>query len=372
MTHSTALTSSVVAKLPDAETCWNAVVDRDRRFDGRFVFAVSSTGVYCRPSCGSRRALRKNVSFFGDAAAAERAGFRACKRCRGSEADASAPVAEVAAWSGWIRQRVSSGEAVTLAALGRHAGRSGGHVQRTFRAVMGMSPKKYADGLRVELFKGSLRRSASVTDAIYDAGFGSSSRVYDGGDARLGMTPRAYRRGGEGTEVTFTVLDLPELRDIGRLLVGATDRGLCSVMLGDSPQELEARLRRELPKAALQSVGAPFSKPLAGWIDALRDHLRGVGSRRELPLDLRATALRLEVWNYLRSIPRGEVRSYSEVAAAIGRPKAVRAVASACAANAIALLIPCHRVLRADGALGGYRWGVARKKRLLAAERLPG
>jgi AraC family transcriptional regulator of adaptative response/methylated-DNA-[protein]-cysteine methyltransferase len=353
------------------------LVDRDPDFDGRFVYAVSTTGVYCRPSCPSRRALRKNVSFFAGPEAAEAAGFRACKRCRPDQrALDGRPGAvprdvlssRVAEWCAWIRDRVARGETVTLEGLGRRAGRSAGYVQRTFRAVIGMSPRRYAEGLRLELFKGALRTAGSVTEAIYEAGFGSSSRAYQGGDARLGMTPRAYRRGGDGTQVSFTVLDLPELEGIGLLLVAATDRGLCSVSLGSSPTELEARLRRELPRAAIHAVHPPYSRPLGGWIAALRDHLRGQTCRRALPLDLRATALRLEVWRYLRSIPTGEVRTYSEVAAAVGRSRAVRAVASACAANPVALLIPCHRVLRADGGLGGYRWGLSRKRKLLAAE----
>lgn len=369
---------SAAGELLDAEACWGAVLARDAELDGRFVYAVSTTGVYCRPSCRSRRALRKNVSFFTGAQAAESAGFRACKRCRPDElaltgqrpsAPGDGRSSRVAEWCAWIRERVTRGEPVTLEALGRHAGRSAGYVQRTFSAVVGMSPRRYAEGLRVEHFKGALRSAGSVTEAIYEAGFGSSSRAYQGGDARLGMTPRSYRRGGEGTQVSFTILDLPELEGIGLLLVGATDRGLCSVALGSSRDELEARLRRELPRAALHEVRPPYSSPLGGWIAALRDHLRGSPARRALPLDLQATALRLEVWSYLRSIPPGEVRTYSEVAAAVGRGRAVRAVASACAANPLALVIPCHRVLRADGALGGYRWGLARKRRLLAAER---
>lgn len=368
-----AVASSAVPKLPEAEACWRAVVERDRSFDGRLVFAVSTTGVYCRPSCASRRALRKNVRFFGGPGPAEAAGFRPCKRCRPErspdEAAGEALPGQVADWCGWIRDRVARGERATLQGLARRAGRSAGRVQRTFRAAVGVSPKRYAEGLRIERLKGSLRTAGSVTEAIYEAGFGSSSRVYDRGDARLGMTPRAYRRGGEGAEVSFAVLDLPELRDIGLLLVAATDRGLCSVALGSSEGELASRLRRELPRATLHRVEPPWSRPLADWIAALRDHLRGRAARAALPLDVRATALRLEVWSYLRSIPAGEVRTYAEVAAAVDRPRAVRAVASACGANPIALLIPCHRVLRADGALGGYRWGLARKRRLLAAER---
>lgn len=370
--------SSGATALPGPAACWGAVVERDPGFDGRFVFAVSTTGVYCRPSCRSRRALRKHVSFFGGPEAAEAAGYRACKRCRpdrfaaGGPGDApggDAHASRIAAWCSWIRERVERGESVTLEALGRRAGRSAGYVQRTFRAVMGVSPRRYAEGLRLESFKGALRRAGSVTAAIYEAGFGSSSRVYDGGDARMGMTPRAYRRGGEGARVSFTVLDLPELEGIGLLLVGATDRGLCSVALGASRAELEARLRRELPRATIDEVRPPYSRPLAEWIAGLRERLRGRAPRRALPLDVRATALRLAVWGYLRSIPSGEVRTYSEVAAAIGHRRAVRAVASACAANPVALVIPCHRVLRADGGLGGYRWGLERKRKLLEAER---
>lgn len=368
-----AVASSAVPKLPEADACWRAVAGRDRDFDGRFVFAVATTGVYCLPSCASRRALRKNVRFFDGPGSAEAAGFRPCKRCRPerpSDGATGEPLAgQVADWCAWIRDRVARGERATLQGLARRAGRSAGRVQRTFRAAVGVSPLRYAEGLRLERLKGSLRTAGSVTEAIYEAGFGSSSRVYARGDARLGMTPRAYRRGGEGAEISFAVLDLPELKEIGLLLVGATDRGLCSVALGSSEDELESRLRREFPRAALRRVEPPWSRPLADWIDALRDHLRGRAPRAALPLDLRATALRLAVWSYLRSIPAGEVRTYAEVAAAVGRPRAVRAVASACGANPIALLIPCHRVLRTGGALGGYRWGLARKRRLLAAER---
>jgi AraC family transcriptional regulator of adaptative response/methylated-DNA-[protein]-cysteine methyltransferase len=271
----------------------------------------------------------------------------------------------------WIRARVSEGGKVSLEALGRRAHLSPAHLQRRFRAAIGVSPREYAEAVRLEVFKNRLRQAPSVTDAIYDAGYGSSSRAYEGSDGRLGMTPKEYRSGGDRLEVSWTVLDLPELADVGRLLVAATDRGLCSVALGSSASELERRLRGEFPKARLQVVKAPYSNQLRGWIEALRAHLRDgrAASERKLPLDLRATAFRFDVWRYLRTIPKGETRTYSEVAAAVGRPTAVRAVASACAANPVALLVPCHRVLRADGELGGYRWGIERKRRLLARER---
>lgn len=372
-----AVREALVSGALPPEICWRAVLDRDRRFDGRFVFAVSTTGIYCRASCSSRRALRENVRFFADGEAAEKAGFRACKRCRPGRRSLGVPPSSaeddplsrrVATWCAWIRGRVERGEGVALADLSDYAGQSAGHVQRTFLAATGVSPRRYAEGLRLELFKTRLRAASSVTEAVYEAGYSSSGRAYEQTQSRLGMAPRAYRRGGEGTGISFAVIDLPALEGIGLLLVGATDRGVCSVSLGSSPAELEARLRREFPKAAIREVQPPYSKPLADWITALRDHLDGRAHRRRLPLDLRATALRLEVWDYLQSIPRGEVRTYSEVAAAVGRPRAVRAVASACAANPIALLVPCHRVLRADGGLGGYRWGLERKRRLLAGE----
>jgi AraC family transcriptional regulator, regulatory protein of adaptative response / methylated-DNA-[protein]-cysteine methyltransferase len=255
-----------------------------------------------------------------------------------------------------------------LAALGRRAGMSPAHLQRTFRSIVGVSPRQYLEACRLEILKERLRSAPTVTDAIYESGYGSSSRVYEDTGARLGMTPRQYRSGGASIAVSWTVLELPELAGIGLLLVGATDRGLCAVSLGRSRGELRERLRAEFPAAELREVPAPYSPALRAWVAALRGHLRGQPARAELPLDLRATAFRFEVWRYLRSIPKGEVRTYSEVAAAIGRPRAVRAVASACAANPVALVIPCHRVLRADGDLGGYRWGVDRKRRLLASE----
>jgi AraC family transcriptional regulator of adaptative response/methylated-DNA-[protein]-cysteine methyltransferase len=280
-------------------------------------------------------------------------------------------------WCAWIRARVEQGEPTTLAALSRHFRLSPTHLQRTFAAAVGMSPKAYAESVRLESFKGRLREAPSVTDAIYDVGFGSSSRAYDA-SVRLGMTPRDYRRGGEGVAMSFAVFELPELAPhltgVGTILVAATDRGVCSVSLGASREALVSRLAREFPQAERNEVAPPYSGDLELWIRALRDHLSGPGPGRrsadlDLPLDIRSTALRMDVWNYLRTIPRGEVRTYSEVAAAVGRPRAVRAVASACAANPVALFIPCHRVLRADGGLGGYRWGIERKRVLLAREK---
>lgn len=381
----------------DPRTCWTAVSSRDRAFDGRFVFAVATTGVYCRPSCPARRPLQRNTRFFATPAVAEQAGFRACRRCHPREATGagtSASARKIAELCDYLRAEAAEGDLgmasgaagggdagragrashasqspLSLGALGRRVGMSPSHLQRTFRSIVGVSPRQYLEACRLEILKERLRSAPTVTDAIYEAGYGSSSRVYEDAGGRLGMTPRQYRAGGARMTVSWTVLELPELDEIGRLLVGATDRGLCSVALGRTRGELLQRLRKEFPAAELSEVTAPYSAALTDWIEILRAHLRGQPSRRELPLDLRATAFRFEVWRYLRSIPKGEVRTYSEVAAALGRPRAVRAVASACAANPVALLIPCHRVLRADGELGGYRWGVERKRRLLAGER---
>jgi AraC family transcriptional regulator, regulatory protein of adaptative response / methylated-DNA-[protein]-cysteine methyltransferase len=377
-----AVTAAGVLPMLDSQTCWTAVQNRDRAFDGRFVFAVSTTGVYCRPSCAARRPLERNTRFFAAPAAAEAAGFRACRRCHPREAAAGAPSSpnarKIAELCDYLRAQAAEGDAgrpagasgtpLGLAALGRRAGMSPAHLQRTFRAIVGVSPRQYLEACRLEILKERLRSAPTVTDAIYEAGYGSSSRVYEDADSRLGMTPRQYRSGGAAVTVSWTVLELPELAKVGLLLVGATDRGLCSVALGRSRGELQERLRKEFPAAELRVVQPPYTPALKNWIGMLRAHLRGQPTRGELPLDLRATAFRFEVWRYLRSIPKGQVRTYSEVAAAVGRPRAARAVASACAANPVALVIPCHRVLRADGGLGGYRWGVERKRRLLDGE----
>lgn len=379
-----AASAATVFPMLDSRTCWTAVQNRDRAFDGRFVFAVATTGIYCRPSCPARRPLERNTRYFATPAAAEAAGFRACRRCRPDQsaagADSSPNARKVAELCAYLRAQAAEGDAgadrmaatpgspLGLAALGRRAGMSPAHLQRTFRAIVGLSPRQYLEACRLEVLKERLRSAPTVTDAIYEAGYGSSSRVYEDSGARLGMTPRQYRSGGAAVAVSWTVLELPELAGIGLLLVGATDRGLCAVALGRSRAGLRQRLRHELPAAELREVQPPYSAALRAWIGLLRAHLRGQPRRAELPLDLRTTAFRFEVWRYLRSIPKGEVRTYSEVAAAVGRPRAVRAVASACAANPLALVIPCHRVLRADGGLGGYRWGVERKRRLLEAE----
>jgi AraC family transcriptional regulator of adaptative response/methylated-DNA-[protein]-cysteine methyltransferase len=349
--------------------CWEAVLARDPAADGRFLFGVLTTGVYCRPSCGARRPLRRNVRFYATAEQARRDGLRACRRCRpdaGPLSPGGLPtwVADLCAH---LDETVARGERVTLAVLARRAGLSPAHLQRTFRAHVGVSPRQYAERCRLERLKSELRASGSVTDAIYAAGYGSSSRVYERTDRDIGMTPGQYRAGGRGVEITWVTL----ATDLGPLLVAATDRGLCSVQLGGTVEELLARLRAEYPAAEVQSP-APGQDPppaLAAWAEALRQHLAGEQPHLDLPLDVGASAFQQRVWTFLRSIPWGETRSYAEVAAGIGRPGSARAVARACASNPVALAVPCHRVLRGDGGLAGYRWGVERKRALLARER---
>lgn len=257
------------------------------------------------------------------------------------------------------------GERLDLADLAARAGLSRFHLQRSFKSAVGVTPKEYGEACRVRRLKDSLRQSRDVTEAVYDAGFGSSSRVYERADTRLGMTPNQYRRGGEGVAITYAPAKTP----LGLILIGATDRGVCFVQFGKSEEELVGMLRREYPGAAVERMGAGRHAEFRQWIDAVSSHLTGNQPRLDLPLDIRATAFQMRVWNYLQSIPYGEVRSYGEVAGGIGQPAAVRAVARACATNTVALAIPCHRVIRGTGELGGYRWGVERKQRLLDLER---
>ena len=353
-----ATTPSVTDPLDPAEA-WAAVLGRDRRFDGRFVYAVRSTGVYCRPSCPSRRPRASNVVFFDEASRAERAGFRPCKRC-GPSAN-GAPVGTAAA----VRRAAAfidahADERITLAALARETGVSPFHLQRIFRRELGVSPREYQQARRLDRLRAELRRGETVSRATYDAGFGSPSRVYEQ-SARLGMTPAVYRRGGQGIGIRFAIVPSP----LGQLLVAATARGVCAVSLGSTEAELERRVRAEFPRAVVERDADGTLAELARRVVA---HIRGEGSAHDLPLDVRGTAFQQQVWRALLAIPYGETRSYAEVAAAIGRPTATRAVARACATNPVAIVIPCHRVVRSDGGLGGYAGGVERKERLLEME----
>ena len=342
---------------------WRAVLARDPAADGRFVFAVRSTGIYCRPSCPARRPRRDQVSFYGGPAEAERAGYRACRRCHPREDSMHDQQATL------IRQACDFIERApdappSLAALGRHIGYSPYHLHRMFRRFTGVTPRQYAEAVRGRRLRGGLGAGAPVTDAMLEAGIGSASRLYERAPRELGMTPAAFRRGGRGVAVRCTVARTP----LGLLLVATTARGLCAVRLGDSAAELEAGLRSALPRALVTRDDAALA-PL------VRRVLAGVAAARpdpRLPLDIRATAFQRRVWQALRAIPPGETRTYAEVARVIGRPGAARAVGAACARNPLALVIPCHRVVRGDGGLGGYAWGVGRKRRLLQRERAAG
>ena len=339
---------------------WRGVLERDRRLDGAFVFAVRSTGIYCRPSCPSRRPARKQVTFFPLPEAAERAGFRPCRRCRPRETRASNPQAELVRR---VCAQIDSNLDVPLGlqALSALAGTSPFHLQRTFKRLMGISPREYADARRLHRFKAHLREGKEVTDAIYEAGYGSSSRLYERASSQLGMTPATYRRGGRGMTIGYTIANCP----LGRVLVAATERGVCMVSLGDADAVLEAALLSEYPNAEIHRDASEISR----WLKAILSNLDGHERRLDLPLDVEATAFQRQVWQELRRIPYGRTRSYSEVARAIGRPRAVRAVARACATNPVSIVVPCHRVVREDGNLAGYRWGLNRKAALIETEK---
>src|SRR6266550_885458 len=342
---------------------WNAVISRDASQDGSFVFAVRSTGIYCRPSCPARRPRREQVRFFQVPEAAERAGFRACRRCHPRRAQTGDPQIELV-------RRICHAidehdeEPMTLKTLSTETGVSAHHLQRTFKSVMGITPRQYAESRRLNEFKSRVKDGASVTDAMYDAGYGSSRGLYEKSSARLGMTPATYGRGGQGMRIIYTIAGCP----LGRVLVAATERGVCSVALGDSDAELSAALFAEYPNASIDSRDTIISPSLNLWLSQVLEHLSGKSPRIDLPLDIQATAFQWRVWEELQRIPLGATRSYQEIGKAIGKPKAVRAVAGACAGNHVALVIPCHRVIREDKGMGGYRWGLKRKEKLLEVE----
>lgn len=342
------------------ERMWEAVAAKDSRFDGQFVFAVSSTKIYCRPSCPSRRPRRERVTFFELPDAAEQAGFRACLRCEPRRPGVVDPRVDLV-------QRVcrfldaSQADTVKLADLATHAGVSVFHLQRTFKRVMGISPRQYLTARRFGNFKTLVREGEPVTQALYDSGFNSSSRLYEHAPEELGMTPATYGRGGLGTKISYTIVKSP----LGQLLVAVTERGVCAVRMGDTNSQLEKDLRAEFPAASIRRDDAALREP----VEKILNHLTNKGPRLDLPLDIRSTAFQRQVWEKLRAIPYGQTVSYGEVAKSLGKPGAVRAVGRACATNPVALVIPCHRVVREDQTLGGYRWGLERKQRLLDHER---
>lgn len=353
--------------LADEQRLWNAVVQRDGSFDGRFVYAVKRSGVYCRPSCPARTPRRENVRFYAHGAAAEADGYRACLRCRPGALEGRDPAAEkMTALARYIEAHAD--EALPLARLAEIAGLSSFQVQRAFTAVIGVSPKAFQTALRMKLLKASLKEGDGVAGAIFEAGFGSTSRAYERVDGHLGMAPAAYRAGGAGETIAWAC----RATGLGLLLMAATARGVCAVDFGDDEQTLVARLTAEFPRADIVPSDASASPQLDAWIDALGAHLSEGAPHPDIPVDLRGTAFQMKVWRFLLSIPRGSVVSYGEVAAGIGAPRAVRAAASACGANRVAVLVPCHRVLRGDGGIGGYRWGVERKRTLLEEERRKG
>lgn len=363
------LQASEKLRLP-SDAYWEAVQARDRGADGAFVYAVRSTGIYCRPSCPSRKPRRDQVSFFALPEAAEQQGFRACLRCHPRGARLRDPRIEaVARVCREIETRISddaggNGEArLTLSSLSARAGMSSHQLERAFRSVMGITPRQYADVQRMRRLKTRLKKGDDVTTALYDAGFGSTSRLYERAPSHLGMTPATYRQGGAGMQIHYTIATSP----LGRLLVGATERGISALYLGETDARLEAELRKEYPRAEIRSEGrAP--QALEVWVGKILAHLRGQEPHLDLPTDVQATAFQRRVWEELRRIPYGATRTYTQVARAIGRPTAIRAVARACATNPVSVVVPCHRVVREDGNLAGYRWGLNRKQALLEKE----
>jgi AraC family transcriptional regulator of adaptative response/methylated-DNA-[protein]-cysteine methyltransferase len=340
------------------DTCWRAVQRRDRAADGTFVYSVRTTGVYCRPSCAARLPRRQNVAFHETCADAERAGFRPCKRCRPNEpALAEAHATAVARACRLIEE---AEEVPSLEKLAQAAGMSRFHFHRVFKAITGVTPKAYAAGNRGRRVREELSTRQTVTEAIYGAGFNSNGRFYAAAPSLLGMTPTQFRSGGSGNVVRFAVGQC----SLGAILVAATAKGVCAIELGDDPEALVRALQDRFPKARLVGGDETFERLVAKVVGFVEAPARGLA----LPLDIRGTAFQQRVWTAIRDIPAGSTASYRELAKRIGEPKAVRAVAQACAANGIAVAIPCHRVVRTDGSTSGYRWGVARKRALLARE----
>ncbi|MBL8523723.1 MAG: bifunctional DNA-binding transcriptional regulator/O6-methylguanine-DNA methyltransferase Ada [Betaproteobacteria bacterium] len=342
----------------ESDPRWAAVAARDAAADGTFFYSVKTTGVYCRPSCGARTARPENVAFHATAADAERAGFRPCKRCKpdGDSLDArrAAVVAEL------CRFIETSDDIPTLDSLAARAGMSTFHLHRIFKSVTGVTPKAYATAHRAARVRNELTHGSSVTNAIYDAGFNANSRFYEQADGMLGMTPKDFRAGGANTDIRFAIGQC----SLGAILVAQSGRGVCAILMGDDAGQLARDLQDRFPRANLIGGDREFEKLVAtvvGFVEAPKIGL-------DLPLDVRGTAFQQRVWQALRNIPVGETASYSDIAARIGSPKSVRAVAQACAANALAVAIPCHRVVRSDGGLSGYRWGVERKRELLERE----
>jgi AraC family transcriptional regulator of adaptative response/methylated-DNA-[protein]-cysteine methyltransferase len=340
-----------------ANRFWRATMSRDSRADGTFVLAVRTTNIYCRPSCPARRPLRQNVVFFKTREEARKQGFRPCLRCKPDQVAGSIALVEKAA----RRMLQADDDSLRFGALAKELGTTGGTLRRAFSQVTGLRPRELAEALRLAKFKKLLRAGKKITDALYETGYGSSSRVYERSNAQLGMTPGAYRKGGKGMKIGYSIAK----SSLGNVLVAATERGVSAVYLGDTDAKLVQELRNEYPRAEIAAANDSFER----WVNEIVERVEGKPPRMELPLDLQATAFQRRVWQELQRIPAGTTKTYSEVARALGDPKAVRAVARACATNPVSIVVPCHRVIRQDGSLAGYRWGLSRKEQLLEQER---
>ena len=344
-----------------ADERWQAIQNHDPAYETAFTFGVATTGVYCRTTCRGAPVLRKNIEFFDEIADARAAGYRACMRCRPDEGGPYTRAVNIVTQTCELID-ASPDELLTVAALARHAGVTDHALRRSFEMVLGITPRQYAEQRRLERFKDGVRNGHDVTSALYESGFGSPSRLYESSDAHLGMTPGQYRNGGVGVSITYAIVDSP----LGRLLVAGTNKGVCRISLADDDESLETALRKEFPQAErLRDSG-----PLSEWLKIVARVVDGQSpdEMTDLPMDVRGTAFQRRVWEALRRIPRGETRTYSEVAQEIGQPSATRAVANACAKNPTPIVVPCHRVVRTDGGLGGYALGIERKKKLLKQE----
>jgi AraC family transcriptional regulator, regulatory protein of adaptative response / methylated-DNA-[protein]-cysteine methyltransferase len=357
-TETTTEMRRITRSFRDDDARWEAVRRRDRSADGAFCYAVRTTGIYCRPSCAARLPRRDNVEFHADAAAAEKAGFRPCKRC---QPNAQGPLARQAAVVARACRQIEQAEELPrLDELARAAGMSAFHFHRVFKAATGVTPKAYADAHRGRRVRAELKAAGSVTEAIYGAGFNSNARFYESSARLLGMTPSEFRSGGNGATIRFAVGEC----SLGAILVAATEKGVCAIQFGDDPDALLRNLQDAFPKAQLVGGDKGFEQLVAKVVGFVEAPQRGL----DLPLHVRGTAFQQKVWRALRKIKPGKTASYAEIAKKIGEPNAVRAVAQACGANSLAVAIPCHRVVRRDGAISGYRWGVERKRALLAKE----
>lgn len=339
-----------------AAKLWQATLQRDRRADGTFVFAVRSTHIYCRPSCPARRPLRQNAVFFRSPQEAENRGFRPCRRCRPK--DLAAATALVSQAASLLAN--SSEENVRLESIAVQMNSSPEKLRRAFRTMTGLSPREFAEAARLKQFKKLLRQGQSITEALYACGFGSPSRIYEKTNSHLGMTPAEYKKGAPGMHIEYSITKTT----LGHVLVGATERGISAIYLGENDKQLVAELRAEYPKADVSQN----SEGNAAWLKEIIKRIEGEAPSVELPLDVQATAFQRRVWQELQKIPLGTTRTYTQVARALGNPNSVRAVARACATNPVSIVVPCHRVIRTDGQLAGYRWGLKRKQELLERE----